>query len=446
MFNTKKILNKIFLWKNIFFFTVDHLFKKIVIFSWKYILEVSIIDRWWIIKKSKYFYFYIRKFDDINNLYNFIDWNNFNTELKISSIINLILSYEDIIYKIFIKDNLEFFNNTFQKSNIKKDLLLILRWWWMEETIEKSFIWFCSNSNLKLTVLYKYWTWYWWQKLNQWWFFSELESNFKNIKFIYNEDFDDNYIDSIINEETIVYSFQYDYKWKYSNLNMIILSSVSNWIIDLSKYKNIFSCYHGDNIWYSTDKFINFENVNIYKIFNPQNINLIHNYSIITPISDFILSWWMSWARDFSILNSLNWKYKWIIISDEIHDIKNFLSFYRWIQSYYWFLGAFILSKVWIFCHIDEFNDDDRSKMISSAICSSKPVLIPNNNWNIVKDVIGYKLWDVYLNNNISDFNIKFYDLYDNQKRIDMISKNSKIYSEENMDVNKFINFIFTKI
>ena len=84
--------------------------------------------------------------------------------------------------------------------------------------------------------------------------------------------------------------------------------------------------------------------------------------------------------------------------------------------------------------------------MISTSICSSKPVLIPYNNWNIVKDILEYKLWDSYINNNFSDLSIKFSDIYDNQKRIDMMSKNSKIYSEKNMDVNKFINFIFTKI
>jgi hypothetical protein len=316
----------------------------------------------------------------------------------------------------------------------------------MEETIEKSFISFCNNSWIDLTVLYKYWTWYWWQKLNQDGFFNELKSNNTNVKFIYNENFDDNYIDNLIDENTETFSFQYDYKWKNNNLNMIILSSVSDDEIDCSKYKNIFSCYLSNTIWYSTDKFINTENTDIYKVFNPQNIDLLNNFNILKKSQDFILSWWMSWARDFSILNALNWKYKGILISDEVHDVNNFLSMYRWIQSYYWFLGVFKLCDFWVFCHLDKFNNDDRSKMIATCICAWKPVIIPYNDWLIVKEILNNKLWLVYNNWDKKDFldKVKFFS--EDNTNLDRYSLNCLEYSNKKMDVNSFINFIFSKI
>lgn len=444
---TIKLLKKLFLNHNIYFFTIDNIFRKIVIFSWKYILEFSLIDRWWSITKSKYFYFYLREFQDIDNIYKFLSIDSIdNFNKNISSIISLLIKNEEVIYNIFIEENLNFFKNTFIKIKSNKKILFILKWWWMEETIEKSFISFCNNSNLNLTVLYKFWIWYWWQKLNQDGFFNELKANNKNVNFLYNENFDDSYIDSIIDSNTEIFSFQYDYEGKFNNLNLIILSSVvDRKDIDCSRYKNIFSSYESEYIWYSTDMFINTENTNIYKIFNAQNINLLNNYSVITPVKNFILAWWMQWARDFTILNNLSWKYKWVLVSDEVFNIKNFLCMYRWIQSYYWFFASFVLSDFFIACDIEKFNNDDRSKMIATAICSWKPVVIPYHDWKIVKTVIDNKLWITYNINDMNDFVNKVRFFAENNNNVIEYWYRCKKYSEKNMDINKFISLIFEK-
>jgi hypothetical protein len=431
---------------NIYFYTIDNLFNKIIIFSGWYILEISLKNKWWYIKKWNYFYFFIRKFEDIQNIYNFVNIKEKRKNNKdISNIVNIILKYEWIINTLYLEQNNNFIKNNFNKIKTNKKVLLILKWWWMEETIEKSFIFYCNNSNINLTVLYKFWLWYWWQVLNQDWFFNELKANNRNVNFVYKEDFDDNYIDTIIDNSIEVFSFQYDYKWKYKNLNMIILSSVTNDEIDCNRYKNIFSSYESKSIWYSTDKFINFEKTNIYKTFNAQNIDLLNNYSIIRGIDKFILSWWMEWARDFTILNSLNWKYKWILISDEIFDIKSFLCIYRGIQSYYWFLWAYILSDFFIACHLDEFNDDDRSKMIATSICAWKPVIIPYNDWKIVKTILDNKLWIVYKNWDWEDLYNKIRFFSENSDNVVEYWENCKKYSKDKMDINKFINLIFEK-
>ncbi len=447
MSKLKKILDELLKNTWVYFYTIDNLFKKVVIFWWEYIIEFSFINNWNnIVKRWRYLYFYVRKFSDIFNVYNFVHSTEEIDFKGVNYVIANILKYEEIIYKLFENENNIFFQKTFKKIKLDKKVLFILKWWWMEETIEKSFISFCNNSWIDLTVLYKYWTWYWWQKLNQDGFFNELKSNNTNVKFIYNENFDDNYIDNLIDENTETFSFQYDYKWKNNNLNMIILSSVSDDEIDCSKYKNIFSCYLSNTIWYSTDKFINTENTDIYKVFNPQNIDLLNNFNILKKSQDFILSWWMSWARDFSILNALNWKYKGILISDEVHDVNNFLSMYRWIQSYYWFLGVFKLCDFWVFCHLDKFNNDDRSKMIATCICAWKPVIIPYNDWLIVKEILNNKLWLVYNNWDKKDFldKVKFFS--EDNTNLDRYSLNCLEYSNKKMDVNSFINFIFSKI
>jgi len=446
--NLKTFLEGVFKNLDIYFYTIDNLFNKIVIFSGWYILEVSIINRWCEVKKSNLLFFNFRKFDDISKIYNFVNDDNdiIKNNKDIASIVNVILKYDKEIHRLFIEQNSIFYNDTFKKVQTNKKVLLILRWWWMEETIEKSFISYCNYSNIELTVLYKFWTWYWWQKINQDWFFNELKVNNKNVKFDYKEDFDDAYIDSIIDKNTEVFSFQYDYEWKYNNLNLIVLSSVvDNKDIDCSKYKNIFSSYESESIWYSTDSFINTSNTNIYKIFNGQNIDILKNYTINKQIDSFFLSWWMEWARDFWIINSLEWKHKWIMISDENHNIRNFLDMYRWIQSYYWFLGVFKLSSIFIACHLDEFNDDDRSKMIATSICSWIPVLIPYNEWKIVKTVIDNKLWLTYINWDENDFKKQINKL-NNKELLKEYSNNCMKYSEKNMDINKFINFIFNTI
>ena len=445
MSKLKKIIDELLKNTWVYFYTIDHLFKKIVIFVWEFIIEVSIIDKWNSVKKGKTLFFYIRKFNNINIIYNFINEKQNIKDKNINLTISNILKYENDIFKIFQEENNIFFQNTFNKINTNKNVLFILKWWWMEETIEKSFISFCNNSWVNLTVLYKYWTWYWWQQLNQDGFFNELKANNPSVKFLYKEDFDDNFIDSIVDNYTEIFSFQYNYQWKYNWLNMIVLSSVSEEEIDCSKYKNIFSCYKSNFIWYSTDKFINTENTNIYKIFNPQNIDLMNNYSILNKIDNFILSWWMSWARDFSILNSLEWKYKWVLISDEVRDVENFISMYRWIQSYYWFLWVFKLSNFWVFCHLDKFNNDDRSKMIATCICAWKPVVIPYNDWLIVKEVLDNKLWVVYQNWNKKDFMQKIRFFSESDDNVKEYGKNCLNYSRVEMDVNKFINFIFEK-
>ena len=153
----------------------------------------------------------------------------------------------------------------------------------------------------------------------------------------------------------------------------------------------------------------------------------------------------MEWCRDFSILNSLEWKYKWILVSDEICEIKNFLSMYRWIQSYFWFFASFVLSELFIASHIDEFNDDDRSKMIATSICAWKPVVVPYNDWLIVKDILDNKLWISYENNNMDDLVEKVEFFTKNENNLKEYWLNCKKYSDENMDINKFMNLIFDK-
>jgi len=441
----KLLLSSIFKHLDVYFFTVDHNFRKIIIFTGSFILEVSTVDRWCDIKKSKKLFFYIRKFEDIKNIYDFANDVNAVGKENISNVIKSILKYEKEIYYLLIKENTEYFDNTFSKISTNKKLLLILKWWGMEETIEKSFISYCNNSKLNLTVLYKFWKWYWWQQLNQDGFFIELKANNPNVKFLYKEDLNDNYIDSIIDENTEVFNFQYDYKWKNKNLSMLVLSSVTDFWIDCLMYKNIFSCYNSKSIWYSSDKFFNTENTNVYKIFNPQNIDLLRNYCVLKNPNDFILSWWMSWCRDFSVLNSLEWKYRWILISDEICEIKNFLSMYRWIQSHYWFFWAYAMSSFGVFCHTDEYNDDDRSKMIATAICSWKPVVVPYNDWLIVKDILDNKLGVSYINWDMNDLVNKVKFFAENKSNILEYSKRCLKYSEEKMDINKFINTIFEK-
>jgi len=444
--NLKTFLDKLFINSWVYFYTIDNLFNKIVIFCWGYILEVSTIDRWCQLRKSNKLFFYFRKFSDINKVYKYINnEKNYFENKKIWLIIKLILKYENIIYNLFVKQNKWFFKNIFKKININKKILFILKWGGLEEIIEKSFISFCNFNNIDLTVLYKFWTWYWWQKLNQDWFFNELKINNPNIKFLYNKDFDDNFIDNIVRENTEIFSFQYDYKWKYKNLNMIILSSVTDTKIDCNRYKNIFSSYKSKSIWYSTDEFINYDNTNIYKIFNAQDIELLNNYSIILDINECVLSWWMDWARDFSILNWLKWKYKWVMISDEKQNIEWFLDMYRGIQSYYWFFWAFKLSKFFIACHLEKYNDDDRSKMIATSICCWKPVIIPYNDWEIVKTVLKNKLWITYKNWDKKDLFEKVEYFYNNKEILEEYSKNCLNYSSKNMDINKFINLIFEK-
>lgn len=437
------LLNKLFINSDVFYYTIDYLFQKIIIFSWNFIIEISLVNKGKYVKKTKYLYISIRKFEDINNIYKYVSKQNQDYQDNSISIINKIIKYDFYIYNLLIQGVWKFFLDTFKICNSNKKILLILKWWWMEETIEKSFIAYCNYNKLNLTVLYKFWLGYWGQQLNQDGFFSELKANFPYVKFLYNESFDDDYVDWIVDDNTEVFSFQYDYKWKYKNLNMIVLSSVTDYDIDCNRYKNIFSCYRSKTIWYSTDKFINTDNTNIYKMFNPQNINLLDNYTIIKKIDNFILTGWMWWCRDFSILNSLDWKYKGVIISDEIQDVKNFISMYRWIQNYYWFFWAFILSQIWVFCHLEEFNDDDRSKMIATSICSWKPVVVPYNDWLIVKDILDNKLWVAYKNWDLNDLEKKIRFFTENDDNIKQYSNNCLEYSKKQMDITKFINDIF---
>lgn len=433
MYKLKLFLKTILKSENIYFFTIDHLFNKIVLFCWVYKIEVfiDIINNKFSIK--------VEKFESINEIYKFV--NNIEYYPNIEKIIYKINYFKEDIFKFYKIENLYFYKTNFKKLSTEKEILLILKWWWIEETIEKSFIAFCTHSNIKLKVLYKFWLWYWWQQINQNWFIQELEKNNPKVNFIHNENFDDEYIDSIITTNTEIFSFQYNYNWKNKNLNLIILSSVSDDEINLDRYKNIYTCYIWDTIWYSSDKFTNSKNKNIFRILNPQNINLINNYTLIKPINKFIISWWMSWARDFSILNKLKSNTKWILITDESKQIDNFKIFYRWIHNYYAFLWVFFISNFWIFCHLDEFNNDDRTKMIATNICFWKPSIIPYNSWKLVKLLNNKNLWFTYLNNNSNDLNKKVSLL--NENNYNYISLNAKNYSNKDMDVNKFINFIF---
>jgi hypothetical protein len=124
----KSFLDNIFKDLNVYFYTIDNLFNKIIIFSGVYILEVSTVDRGCDIRKSNILFFYIRKFDDINKIYNFV--NNEKEEINnknIGLIINTILKYEKIIYLLFIEQNQLFFKNNFSKINTNKEVLFILK-------------------------------------------------------------------------------------------------------------------------------------------------------------------------------------------------------------------------------------------------------------------------------------------------------------------------------
>ena len=250
-------------------------------------------------------------------------------------------------------------------------------------------------------------------------------------------------IDSIIDEDTEVFSLQYDYKWKHENINLITWASVSDeWVY--WRYKNIFSSFKSQYIWYSTNIFLNTENTKIYNFFNPQNIQLLENISILTKIDNFVLSGGMSWSRDFSILKKLDLKWKWVLISDNIHEMENFLGIPQ-IKSYYWFLWAFALSSFFIHTPKAEFSNDDRHKMLATSICSWKPVIVPYNDWLIVKEIMDNKLGLVYKNWDVNDLKEKIAFFLENPNNLETYSKNCIKYSKINMDVNGFMNFIFDK-
>lgn len=461
-FCLKSLLDKIFSWKKIYIYTYDYTLSKIIIFYWRYIIEVSLKNSLRYTKKSKLLYFYIYKFDNLNNILNFI--NNKDDDISNSSVANivkLIIQYEQIIYDTFLNEINSFFESNYKDNNTKKEILIILKWWGFEEIIEKNFISYCNYFKINLTVLYKFWFWFWWQPLNQEWYINELMINNPNVKFIYQEWLDDEFIDSIINQDTEIFSLKYYYRGKSKKFNLMIDWSMldnfgSDWVLadsdinhDCTWYKNIFTCYMKRNhVWYITDSFINYENVKLNRFFLPQDCTLINNYSIINLDNqgDIILSWWMTWARDFSILNSLDWKYKWIMVSDENHDIKWFLDNYRWIQNYYWFLWAFILSTIWVFCHLEEYNNDDRTKMIITSICSWKPVVVPYNDWLLVETIVKNKLWVTYKNWDTKDFKEKVKFLIEDKIILNEYKKNCLDYSKVNFNIVNFINTIFNKI
>jgi len=437
----KKILDWIFGKLRVYFYLIDNNNEKIIVFVWTNILEISLINRWGYYLKSDSFYFYLRELNDLDTIYTFVNWKKSITG-DIDLVIKSFLKYEKSIKDIFIKENIHFYNEVFDKTYTDKKILLIIKWGWLQETIESAFIAYCYNSNLQLTILYRFWT-QWWKKLNYSWFFNELKSKYRNFRFIYNEDINDDYIDSLIDSDTEVFSLWYDYVWKHKNIHLIVSASVSeDWVY--WKYKNIFSCFKSESIWYSKNKFLNTENTNIYHFFNPQNTVLLNSFSLLGKINNFVLWWWMSWSRDFSILNSLNWEYRWVLISDKHHDINNFLSIEQ-IRSYYWFLWAINLSTFFVHTPIWKYNNDDRHKMIATSICAGKPVVVPNSEWLIVKEILDNRLWVVYENWNKEDFLEKVEFFAKNSKNIEIYSQNCKKYSIENMDINKYVNFIFSK-
>lgn len=453
----KYLLSNIFKNTNVYFFTIDNLFRKVIIFSWEFILMVSFIRWAHFVKNSRLLYFDIIKFDDINNIYKQVFENEMNN--SISYIISTLIKYESIIYNLFYDENQLFFENNFTKmSNTNKNFLFVLKWWGFEEIIEKYFIAYCNYNNIDLTVLYKFWLWFWWQQLNQDGYINELRINNPKVKFIYKEDFNDDYIDSITDNKTEIFSLKYYYRWKSNNFNLLIdwslmdnvsLDSIevdNNVDIDCSWYKNIFTCYNKQgNIWYTTDTFMNYKNTNLHRCFLPQDIDLINNYKIYWNNRKIIISWWMSWARDFSVLNLLKWKYNWILISDELHDISGFLGFHRWIQNYYAFLWAIKTAYIWVFCHLEEYNNDDRTKMIITTISFWIPVIVPYNDWLLVKAILENKLGISYNNIDYNDFVEKVDYFMNNELIVNEYSKNCLEYSKNNFNVINYVNNIFGK-
>ncbi len=83
--------------------------------------------------------------------------------------------------------------------------------------------------------------------------------------------------------------------------------------------------------------------------------------------------------------------------------------------------------------------------MIATSICSWIPVLIPYNEWKIVKTVTDNNLWLTYINWDENDFKKQINKL-NNKELLKEYSNNCMKYSEKNMDINKFINFIFNTI
>ena len=437
----KRLLDWIFKYMNIYFYIIDNNNSKIIIFTWNKIVEASLLNSWNTYKKTDNFYFSIRDFSDINHIYSWVNSDN-NQYYDIDLIIGNFIKYEILIKNIFLQENVSYLQKSFNKIKLDKKVLFIVNWFWIQETIENAFLSFCQNSNINLTILYRFWE-QWWKKLNYSWFFNELKNVYKNFRFIYNEDIDDALIDSIIDEDTEVFSLQYDYKWKHENINLITWASVSDeWVY--WRYKNIFSSFKSQYIWYSTNIFLNTENTKIYNFFNPQNIQLLENISILTKIDNFVLSGGMSWSRDFSILKKLDLKWKWVLISDNIHEMENFLGIPQ-IKSYYWFLWAFALSSFFIHTPKAEFSNDDRHKMLATSICSWKPVIVPYNDWLIVKEIMDNKLGLVYKNWDVNDLKEKIAFFLENPNNLETYSKNCIKYSKINMDVNGFMNFIFDK-
>jgi glycosyltransferase involved in cell wall biosynthesis len=84
--------------------------------------------------------------------------------------------------------------------------------------------------------------------------------------------------------------------------------------------------------------------------------------------------------------------------------------------------------------------------MIITSICLWKPVIIPYNDWLLVKEIIDNNLWITYENWKIDDLKNKVKFFMTNQLIVKEYSKRCLEYSKINYDVNKFINFIFEEL
>jgi len=178
----KRLLDWIFKYMNIYFYIIDNNNSKIIIFTWTKIVEASLLNSWNTYKKTDNFYFSIRDFSDINHIYSWVNSDN-NQYYDIDLIIGNFIKYEILIKNIFLQENVSYLQKSFNKIKLDKKVLFIVNWFWIQETIENAFLSFCQNSNINLTILYRFWE-QWWKKLNYSWFFNELKNVYKNFRFI----------------------------------------------------------------------------------------------------------------------------------------------------------------------------------------------------------------------------------------------------------------------
>lgn len=439
MSKLRKFLDKLFEKTQIYFYAIDSTNKQIVIFIGKERLEFSLLVQDKYYSRTKRFYVRQWNFDKIDLIYKNINWleemdkSNYSIEL----IIKLIHKYEEVIYKLFLNEINSMYLNEFTKVSTQKKILFINDCSnWMEQSIEDSIMNFCYNSDIKIIFLYKFW-----EEFDYTCYFDSAKKNFKNVEFIKNEKLDDKYIDSLVDENTEIISLNYDYKGTFENISLIVLHKI--WRKVLWKYKNIFSFYKSNTIWYSVTNFVNSEKSNVYKFLNPQNKYLFDNIWIVKPLENYVFSWWMNNNRSFNILKSLN--QKWILLTDKEYKINNF---YRLnvMDNFYAFYFLFKSAHFTIHPIQTTSWTDDRTRMIATSIVAGRPIIMPDVWWVIQSQVEKYKLWLIYRSWDKLDLKAKVDLLSNNPKLLLEYSENCLKYTEENINIYKVTNFIFSKI